>query len=39
MVNEYDFYIIKGGFLKERRITALDKVFNRFQILLGKKLS
>lgn len=37
MVKEYDFYVVKGAQLKERRIGALDKVVNRFQILLGRR--
>ena len=38
MVNNYDFYVVKGGYLEERKITVLDKVFNRFQLLIGRKM-
>ncbi len=37
MVKDYEFYVIKGAYLKEKRITALDKAFNKFQVLLGGK--
>lgn len=39
IVKEYEFYVVKGAYLTERKISALDKIFNKLQLLLGRKLS
>lgn len=37
MIKEFEFYVIKGLYLEERRVTFFDKLFNKVQLLLGRK--